>query len=250
MKATRPLSFCPLAMALASLWAGTAAIADSTHPFGYFPERPQLEWLDDGRLMQLLRDFIYIDQANTTWTAPKGAKTDGASIPPIFWLFVGGPFEGQYRNAAIVHDTECDSKTHEWWLVHKMFYNASRAGGVGWIKARLMYTAVYMFGPRWTVPKPRPVISVEPAQAKDYLTRVLVMLRRDFHSRSLTLEALERLSYADVVRQVPDTDPDLARVRSLLDERMRISTSTSRDRSFNDALAKVDSALYYDGQKQ
>jgi hypothetical protein len=229
---------------------GGSALGDGSHPYGYFPERPQLEWLDDGRLMQLLRDFIYIDQSRTPWTAPKGAKTDGASIPPILWSFVGGPFEGQYRNAAIVHDTECDAKIHEWQAVHRMFYNASRAGGVGWAKASLMYAAVYAFGPHWKVVKPPPPMLVTPAQAQEYLTRVLVILRRNFATREITFQTLEQLSYADAIRQVPDADADLARVRSLLAERVRLSTGTARDRVFAEGLTKLDAALYYADQKQ
>jgi hypothetical protein len=236
--------------ALSVLFAASPARADSGHPYGYFPERPQLEWLDDGRLMQLLRDFVYVDQTTTRWTAPQGAKTDGASIPPILWSFVGGPFEGQYRNAAIVHDTECDAKTHEWQAVHRMFYNASRAGGVGWIKASLMYAAVYAFGPHWNVVKPSPALTVTAAEARDYLTRVLVILRRNFTIREISFQRLEQLSYADVIRQVPENDADLAKVRSLLAERVRISTGTARDRVFTESLTKLDNALYYDDQKQ
>jgi len=239
-----------VAVALLGLLVGST-FASSDYPYGYFPDRPQLEWLDDGRLMQLLRDFNYFDPSNMKWTAPQGAKTDGASIPPVFWLFVGGPFEGQYRNAAIVHDTECDAKIHEWKAVHRMFYNASRAGGVGWIKASLMYAAVYAFGPRWKVVKPVPALGVTPALARDYLTRELVMLRRSFTStRTASFQTLERLTYADAIRQVPDNDPDLKTVRSLLAQREQISTSTTRDRTFTEALVKVDNALYYDDQKQ
>ena len=231
------------------------SLAATDHPFGYFPERPQLEWLDDGRLMQLLRDFLYIDQTSTKWLAPKGAKTDGASIPRILWSFVGGPFEGQYRNAAIVHDTECDAKIHDWRAVHRMFYNASRAGGVGWIKANLMYAAVYAFGPHWKLAEATAALKITPRQAKEYLTRLIVILRRNFITRQVTIESaaldsLERLSYEDVIRQVPDNDPDLAKVRSLLMERERISTNADRELVVTDAVQKVDDTLYYDNVEQ
>ena len=52
--------------------------------------------------MTLLDDFGYVDPGKITWKAPKGHKIDGASIPPVFWSFIGGPFEGKYRNASVV----------------------------------------------------------------------------------------------------------------------------------------------------
>src|ERR1035441_4686270 len=45
-----------------------------------------------------------IDPDGLEWKAPKGLVTDGASIPQIAWTPVGGPFEGLYRLAAVVHD--------------------------------------------------------------------------------------------------------------------------------------------------
>lgn len=228
--------------------SGSFVLAIDNRPFGYFPDRPQLEWLDDGREMSLLRKFVYIDQAQMEWTSPKDSVVDGASIPRILWSMVGGPYEGQYRNASIVHDTECDAKTHEWRAVHRMFYNASRAGGVGWIKANLMYAGVYYFGPRWKVVAPL-AVTVSAAQARDYLTRLIVILRRDNAKRTMAVENIERLSYEDVVRRVPENDPDLAIVRTLLAQREQISSSTDRGKTFVEAIKKVDDALYYDDRE-
>ena len=80
---------------------------------------------------------------------PAGSVVDGASIPQVFWSLVGGPFEGEYRNASVVHDVACDRKSEPWEAVHLMFYNACRCGGVGEKKAKLLYWAVYLGGPRW-----------------------------------------------------------------------------------------------------
>src|SRR5712692_9140850 len=33
-----------------------------------------------------------------------------ASIPRAFWSVIGGPLEGQYRNASVFHDVACDQK--------------------------------------------------------------------------------------------------------------------------------------------
>lgn len=243
-----------LAAFLAAVLAlsGTFALAKDDQPFGYFPNHPQLDWSNDGRSMSLLREFVYIDQAKMNWKSPQGSVVDGASIPRILWSMVGGPYEGQYRNASIVHDTECDAKTHKWQAVHRMFYNASRAGGVGWIKANLMYAGVYYFGPRWVVAAPisdAPAVTVPTADAEDYLTRLLVILRRDYKTRKVTVDSIERLSYEDVVRQVPENDPDLKIVRELLAQRKAISSSTAWGPAFFEPLKKVDDALYYDDRE-
>lgn len=125
---------------------------------GNFPERPQTEWLDDGRRMVLLRDFVFVEPDGTKWVAKAAHKPpkdgdlviDGASIPPVFWSVIGGPYEGLYRNASIVHDAECVSPyKHRWQDVHRMLYRASLAGGTSNLTAKLIFAAVWHFGPRW-----------------------------------------------------------------------------------------------------
>ena len=148
----RMVSCRPVQLALLVAVAFTCSAIGSSlilSDWGRFLGKVQTEWHDDGRTMTLLNDFGYVDPSKITWIAPKGHKIDGASIPPVFWSFIGGPFEGKYRNASVVHDYECDSKQRPWRAVHRMFYNASRCGGVDATKAKIMYAAVYHFGPRW-----------------------------------------------------------------------------------------------------
>lgn len=128
-------------------------------PYGHFDGNVIAQWDDDGRFMTLRDKFGYIDANNKSWLAPAGAKINGASIPQAFWTFIGGPFEGQYRNASVVHDVYCESKTEPWEDVHEMFYRACRCGGVEETKAKLMYWAVYHYGPRWDQSKPLPTDS-------------------------------------------------------------------------------------------
>jgi len=123
--------------------------------WGRFEGNVLVEWLDDGRRMQLLEDFAYIDPASMRWLAPRRSTIDGASIPRALWALIGGPYEGKYRNASVVHDVECKTHAHRWKDVHRMFYNAMRCGGVQWLKAKIMYGAVYHFGPRWPNPSAR-----------------------------------------------------------------------------------------------
>jgi endonuclease/exonuclease/phosphatase family metal-dependent hydrolase len=117
--------------------------------FGRFDGRVLASWSNDGRSMTLEDDFHYIDSRNRRWSAPRGSVVDGASIPRPFWTIVGGPFEGQYRNASVVHDVHCDRREHPWRDVHRMFYEACRCGGAGKAKAKVMYYAIFHFGPRW-----------------------------------------------------------------------------------------------------
>lgn len=111
------------------------------------------EWLSDGRKMQLLEDFTFVDAAARRWKAPKGSTIDGASIPRALW-WAGGPYEGQYRDGSVVHDVYCDEnpKTATWRAVHRMFYDAMVTSGVEKARALVMYGAVYRHGPRWPDP--------------------------------------------------------------------------------------------------
>jgi hypothetical protein len=71
-------------------------------------------WLDDGRHMKLMQPFSFTDQRNVKWEVPAGAIVDGASIPQAVWTFVGGPLEGKYRKASVLHDWYCDRRTRPW----------------------------------------------------------------------------------------------------------------------------------------
>ena len=117
--------------------------------FGRFEGEVVASWTDNGRDMVLREPFLYIDSANRQWVAPAGSVVNGASIPAAFWSLIGGPFEGKYRNASVVHDVGCDEMTASWEDVHWMFYEACRCAGVDEFKAKTMYYAVYHFGPRW-----------------------------------------------------------------------------------------------------
>lgn len=125
------------------------------HPdgVGSFNGTPVVQFVEQGdgrgREMELLQDFSYTDPSGRTWTAKAGYKTDGASIPPVFWSLVGAPFEGDYRMAAVIHDWYCFTEEQPWQDVHRVFYYASLAGGVTEAKAKLLYAAVMWGGPKW-----------------------------------------------------------------------------------------------------
>jgi hypothetical protein len=128
-------------------------VRESAEAFGSYTGLPaQIELQPDGRTARLLRAISYTNAAGEDWPVPVGAWLDGASIPQALWSIIGGPFEGKYRDGSIVHDHYCIIRTRTWKATHRMFYEAMRCSGVGLPKAKIMYYAVYRFGPRWTLP--------------------------------------------------------------------------------------------------
>lgn len=128
---------------------------ESLNPaFGSYEGTPaQVEFDDeDGRSGKLLRKIVYHRQDGIDWPVPPGAWLDGASIPRPLWSVVGGPYEGLYRTASIVHDHYCITRSHTWRDTHRMFHDAMRCSGVGSVKASVMFYAVYRCGPRWPDP--------------------------------------------------------------------------------------------------
>ena len=129
----------------------SAVERDLIHRGAHFEGEVNTKWEDDGRCMTLLNAYSYFDGAKPEleWGAWTGMGTDGATIPEWAWSLIGGPFEGKYRNAAVVHDAACLLKNRTWEASADMFYDAMRTAGVGWTKAHLMYAAVAWFGPKW-----------------------------------------------------------------------------------------------------
>jgi hypothetical protein len=121
---------------------------------GQFGDPVQAEWLRQSgstyyRNMRLLRDFLFADPNGKVWTAKSGYETDGASIPRAAWTTAGGPFDGQYRDAAVIHDQYCSLKTETWQDTHRVFYDGMIASGVNELIAKGFYAAVVVGGPRW-----------------------------------------------------------------------------------------------------
>lgn len=160
---SRKLGLCLIAVVLGV----TSAYAQpaKAQQFGKFEGNVVTEWLDpegDNRRMRLLSDFAYLAPDGERWSAPSGWVVDGASIPRVLWSTVGSPYEGGYRRASVIHDVACDLKARPWRAVHRAFYNAMRADGVGLFQAKLMYAAVFAGGPRWEL-QTSPLVSAAQA---------------------------------------------------------------------------------------
>jgi hypothetical protein len=127
-------------------WMAGAA---QKHKWGYYSGLVDARWENDGRSMTLLNELRYTDPQGVVWIAPAGSKVDGASIPRSLWTFMGGPFEGKYRNASVLHDVAYEQQNRPWADCDRMFYNAMRCSGVGAVEAGTMYYSLYKFGRHW-----------------------------------------------------------------------------------------------------
>jgi Protein of unknown function (DUF1353) len=134
-----------------TLWLSGTCLCSAQGNWGSFdPGSVQVAFLPPpGHNIKLLIDYKYTDPSKKVWLAPKGTISDGATIPQPFWSVTGGPLDGPYRDAAILHDVACCERTSTWQDVALMFYNAMRCSGVSEVQAKYMYYAVYHFGPKW-----------------------------------------------------------------------------------------------------
>lgn len=104
-----------------------------------------------------LEPLDFVDAAGRRWHAPTGTLTDGASVPPLFTAIVGSPTAPEFVNAAVMHDAMCGVGNTDlpgfhdatWEATHRMFYEGLRVGGTEDPRAKVMFAAVYLGGPRW-----------------------------------------------------------------------------------------------------
>ena len=133
---------------VAAVIAAGAPAAFGEDYFGRFIGKFVAEFGEDGRKVTLQEPYGFVDPFGQEWNVPNGYKTDGASVPGVLWALYP-PFTGNYRSAAVIHDYYCDTKERDWPDTHKVFYFAMRAAHVDEKTAKIMYGAVYLFGPRW-----------------------------------------------------------------------------------------------------
>ncbi len=138
------------------------AAAETTTVF--MPEAVTLREDPGSELKELVDEqLVFIDSKGTEWVAPMGTLTDGASVPRLALAITDGRFDKEFLKAAIVHDAYSQSdnasrtpdqyQQRPWKAVHRMFYEAALAGGTSPEKARLMFAAIWLAGPRWNDPE-------------------------------------------------------------------------------------------------
>lgn len=194
-RATSKLADAISAIAALDRQDDEAPRSEKSEDWGRFEGDLLVKFLDDGRLCELVEDYLYVRPDQSAWPVLEGAQVDGASIPRLLWPLIGGPFEGQYRNASIIHDYYCDNEERDWQTTHQMFYEAMRCKGVGAAKAKVMYYAVYRFGPRWSTASAPRLESFAPALT-DHEAPSLLADAQAIYQHDLPLEEIERLADA------------------------------------------------------
>jgi|APLak6261677638_1056118.scaffolds.fasta_scaffold01392_2 hypothetical protein len=124
--------------------------------FGNFLDKLKGEFIPDAKprpLFKLESEFRFKDPNGLLWLTPGGTSVDGASIPQALWSFIGGPFEGPYIGASVIHDYYCKTKERTAHDTHRNFYYGMRAAQVPEWRAKLMHWAVETFGPSWKLDK-------------------------------------------------------------------------------------------------
>jgi hypothetical protein len=130
---------------------GILLITLATHAHAQFDGNLELipagcESIGQCKLKNPLR---FTDSSKVVWEARADLPTDGASIPGIFQPFVGSPYDPAFIKAAIIHDHYCDRHVRPWRQTHKVFYEGLIDQGVSKGKAKTMYFAVLLGGPKW-----------------------------------------------------------------------------------------------------
>ena len=180
--------FATLFLVVSSLFVTGSAMSQE---FGRFKGSVQVEWLDDGREMKTISEVSYIDPEGVSWTVPVGTKTDGASTPSATWSLYP-PYAGKYRKAALIHDYYCEIKTRSWRDTHNMFYSALRASGMDALNSKIMWSAVFMQGPRWEVGTKRSLPAKTDELTPQQATRQFEELAEWVRTKNPSREEIER----------------------------------------------------------
>jgi hypothetical protein len=113
-----------------------------------FNDKLQVEEVDETH-WRLLRSFTYDSAvAGARIIVPNGFVTDFASVPRVpvaFWLF-----GDTAKSAAVIHDYLYTTGLFPKATADNVFYEAMRASGIGFFRARFMYWGVaYGGGVAW-----------------------------------------------------------------------------------------------------
>lgn len=188
------------AVAQIAAMESTAAetMTEAVGGYGRFEGLPaKVSFDDNGRSAHLLEPISFFEESGREWAVPKDAWLDGASIPRPFWSVIGGPFEGKYREASIVHDRYCDVNLRPWRETHRMFHAAMLCRGVSALKARIMFYAVYRFGPRWPDPGSVEEAVATPADVLDETAVASLLADAEvLRTQALSPEEIEALADA------------------------------------------------------
>lgn len=100
-----------------------------------------------GRTWEIVKAFEYhvgSEGSGEVIKIPVGFITDFASTPRFTWILF--PPDGQYSQAAVVHDFLYHIKIYSRKMSDDIFKEAMKVLGVGWWKRGTMYNCVRLFG--------------------------------------------------------------------------------------------------------
>lgn len=96
-----------------------------------------------------LGDFQFIDRSGTVWNVPRATAISGAAIPRMAWSVVGPPLTSDYTIPAVLLEYFATTREQSPDKIYQMFFEAHLATGMAEAKAKILYSAVVQFGPRW-----------------------------------------------------------------------------------------------------
>jgi hypothetical protein len=195
--------------------------------YGKFEGRTAITFLPDGRRVKTIEPFSFIDPRSLRWDVPAGAIVDGASIPRVLWTLIGGPWEGKYRDASVIHDWYCDLRSRSWESTHIAFYEAMCASNVPAKMAKLLYAGVQVGGPRWSKTVQANVelnlIAYQPGEQRQQQQQQQQQQRQESSTTlvpgfrvstlRLTKKTVERFE-----RLIENTDPDIEAITEIAEK--------------------------------
>jgi len=107
---------------------------------------PQAEVKFINKKEAVLTKDLVIQFDGLKFTIKKGYKTDGASIPRIFWTLGGSPFSGDTLSCAIAHDIWYESELYSRTVADNNFLFLMRKNKVGWLKRVTNFLVVRILG--------------------------------------------------------------------------------------------------------
>jgi hypothetical protein len=129
---------------LRNIWRELSAKSE----FGHFDGDFVVEPTQDGAGVIVREPLVFVDNKGLRWEVPAGAKLSRDDS-----LKRSGLSDAVYSSLQIaalyIHSYYCETKERSWQDTHKMLYWAMRAAQVDETKAKMMYAATYLFGPRW-----------------------------------------------------------------------------------------------------
>ncbi len=105
----------------------------------------EIRYLPEIGKWELTSPFAYTANGGETIVVPTNFVTDGASIPRVFWGFIGSPLTGNYICSAVIHDYLCvlaSERKYSRKKADEIFLEGMKESGVSWWRRKLMYRAV------------------------------------------------------------------------------------------------------------